>query len=193
MCRGSAETPQYTGSRGLQTSKKPWSHDWPRPETTVRPHCSYCSYFLSSSLPLSRPTATLFWATTCAVALTLLLHYFILLYIHHSSFPFAFPYFRAGTTLTFIIVIPPATTRPSVTPQLFHSAYHHLIAHITHACHWLANSPSTNTKPYPGIPRLSAPSAAMSSPENQQQHPNPAPPSVSAGDHHDLPHNQNHT
>lgn len=56
MRRGSAETPQYTGSRGLQTSKKPWSHDWPRPETTVRPYCSYCPCFLSSSLPLSRPS-----------------------------------------------------------------------------------------------------------------------------------------
>ena len=82
------------------------------------------TFFLLHSHCLG-PPATLFRATTCTVALTLLLHYYtILLYTRHSSFPFALPHFRAGTTLTFTIVILPATTRPSVASQLFHSTHH---------------------------------------------------------------------
>jgi hypothetical protein len=42
-----------------------------------------------------------------------------------QAFLVHFPHFRAGTTLTFTFVIPPAPTRPSVTLQQLSSAHHH--------------------------------------------------------------------
>lgn len=162
------------------------------------------TFFLLHSHCLG-PSATLFRATTCTVALTLPLHYTILLYTRHSSFPFAFPHFRAGTTLTFTIVIPPATTRPSVTSQLFHSAHHRLFAHITHVCHWLANPPSTHTlnltQAYPDFQHPLPPCHPQRTNSNTRilrRHPFPLATMRCATStlrrmYHDLPHNQNHT
>ena len=162
------------------------------------------TFFLLHSHCLG-PSATLFRATTCTVALTLPLHYTILLYTRHSSFPFAFPHFRAGTTLTFTIVIPPATTRPSVTSQLFHSAHHRLFAHITHVCHWLANPPSTHTlnltQAYPDFQHPLPPCHPQRTNSNTRilrRHPFPLATMRCATStlrrmYHDLPHNHNHT
>ena len=202
MRRGSAETPQHTDCRGLQTPNIPWSHDWPRPETTVRRYCP--TFFILDSHCLG-PPATLFWATDFTVALTPSFTSFLDTSPFKVSFCTPLPYFRAGTTLTFTIVIPPATTRPSVTSQLFHSAHHRLFAHITHVCHWLANPPSTHTlnltQAYPDFQHPLPPCHPQRTNSNTRilrRHPFPLATMRCATStlrrmYHDLPHNQNHT
>jgi len=131
MRRGPAETPQYTGCRGLQTPNIPWSHDWPRPGTTVRRYCPTFFLLHSHCLGASRHAILGHGLTVFTVALTPSLTPSSVTYTIRGFLLYSLPYSRAGTTITFTIVIPPATTRPSVTIQHLPSAHRHLFAHIT--------------------------------------------------------------